>query len=126
MAFALRSLVDVIEELGQPVTDIVLVEGGGRSALWRRILADVLRARIHRNAAPAATLLGGVALAGVGIGAFPNLSVVTGWQETISTDEPDARRAAHYAALHALYGRFYDRTKELFPELVTLAQSPPP
>lgn len=125
VAFAMRNILDVIEEGGQPVTDIISVDGGGRSDVWRRIFADVLRARIHQRAGRSATLLGNVALAGVGVGALSDLSVVEGWQEITSIAEPDPARSAHYAALHGLHRRFYEQTKDLYPELVRLGQAAP-
>ena len=126
VAFAMRTILDVIEEGGQPVTDIISVDGGGRSDVWRAIFADVLRARIHRRAGRSATLLGNIALAGVGVGVFPDLSVVESWQEITSVAEPDPARSGYYAALHALHRRFYQQTMDLYPELVRLGQAAPP
>jgi xylulokinase len=125
VAFAMRTILDVIEDGGQSVTDIISVDGGGRSDVWRQIFADVLRARIHRRAGRSATLLGNVALAGVGVGAFPDLTVVKEWQEIVSVADPDPARSAHYLAMHTLHRRFYEQTKDLYPELVRLGRTAP-
>lgn len=125
VSFALRSLADIIEELGEPVEELVLVEGGAKSGLWRQILADVLGARIHRTATGGATLLGGAAVAGAGIGALGGLSATRGWQERISTETPDPLRAQHYERAHKLFQRLYETTQPLFPELAALAVAAP-
>ncbi len=123
IAFGLRNIVDIITELGVHVTDIVSVDGGGKSAVWRRIFADVFDARVHRYAGRSATQLGNVALAGVGAGVIPDLEVTRSWREIETSDEPDPARVAHYAELHRLYRRFYEGSRDLFPELARLGSA---
>lgn len=124
VAFAMRTLLDVIEEGGQRVNELVSVDGGGSSDLWRQIFADVLRVPIRRTARRSSALLGAAVVAGVGVGLLPDLRVVEQWPRTGSLVEPDPARVARYRELHALHERLYVATTGLSADLAALATQP--
>lgn len=122
VAFAFRHMVEIIEQQGVRIEEVIAVNGGAKSALWRQIFADVLGARIHYYAGGLATLLGDVVLAGVGAGYFSSFDVVKQWQEIVETQEPNPLVGDLYARYYALYRRVYQQLKEQFRELVELGK----
>jgi xylulokinase len=125
VAFGLRAISDIIADHGVHVTDIVSTDGGGKSAVWRGIFADVFDARVHRVSSRSATQLGNAALAAFGVGLIPNLEVTREWRTIEATADPDPDRVAHYERLYHLYRGFYERSKGLYPELVAFGESEP-
>jgi xylulokinase len=122
VAFGFRHMAEIIEQQGVKIEEIIAVNGGAKSPLWRQIFADVLNARIHYYLGGVATLLGDVILAGVGTGQFSGFEVVREWLEIAETQEPDAEAHALYARYYTLYRKFYLQLKEQFKELVDLGK----
>lgn len=123
VAFAFRHMVEIIEQQGVAIEEVIAVNGGARSPLWRQIFADILNARINYYVGGAATLLGDVTLAGIGAGFFPGFEVVNEWQEIVETQEPNSKLGDLYARYYALYRQIYLQLKEQFIELVELGKS---
>jgi D-xylulose kinase len=122
VAFGFRHMAEIIEQQGVKIEEIIAVNGGAKSPLWRQIFADVLNARIHYYLGGVATLLGDVILAGVGTGHFSGFEVVKEWLEIAKTQEPDTEAHALYAKYYTLYRKFYLQLKEQFKELVDLGK----
>jgi xylulokinase len=122
VAFGFRHMAEIIEQQGVKIEEIIAVNGGAKSPLWRQIFADVLNARIHYFLGGVATLLGDVILAGVGTGQFSGFEVVREWLEIAKTQEPDTEAHALYAKYYTLYRKFYLQLKEQFKELVDLGK----
>lgn len=122
VAYAFRHMIEIVEERGGRVDEIVAVNGGARSALWRQIFADVLGARIKHYPGGAATLLGDVALAGVGIGCFRNFDVVRHWQHIVETNEPRPEVHTLYRDYYTLFRHTYAQLQSQFKQLAELGQ----
>ena len=73
VAFSLRDTLSLFEELEIPVTQIRLGGGGARGSLWRQIQADVYGRPVELLAAEEGGAFGAALLAGVGIGAWPDV-----------------------------------------------------
>jgi xylulokinase len=110
VAFGLRDCLDLLTPLSIPVERVRLSGGGARSALWRQILADVLRMEVATVNVTQGAAFGAAVLAGVGEGVFENVgdaarSIV---RETGTTSPgPDADR----------YHGAYERYRALYPAL---------
>jgi D-xylulose kinase len=122
VAFGFRHMAEIIEQQGVKIKEIIAVNGGAKSPLWRQIFADVLNARIHYYLGGVSTLLGDVILAGVGTGQFSGFEVVREWLEIAETQEPDAEAHALYAKYYTLYRKIYLQLKDQFKELVDLGK----
>jgi xylulokinase len=66
VAFSLKDTFTIFEELNGPVKKIRLGGGGARSALWRRIQADIYGREVEILAAEEGAAFGAAILAGVG------------------------------------------------------------
>ncbi len=121
VAYALYDSFRLIRETNRRInTPIVLNEGGAKSALWRRIITDVLDEPTvlvkRRTGAP----YGDAILAGVAAGVFEDFSVARQWTELIEPMEPDPERHDRYMDYFALYKDLYGHLKEDFRALADL------
>ena len=108
VAFSLRDCFRVLEGMGLPVTEIRLIGGGAKSAIWSRIVCDVFGRRLLRPALCDASF-GAALLAGVGVGIFPDpRAAVTRCLQIADAIEPDLGTHAKYAELFENYVKVHD------------------
>jgi xylulokinase len=121
VAYSQRDCLEVFREMGVPVSDMTVTGGGGRSKLWRKMLADLYGCPVHTLAADEGGALGVALLAGVGAGVFRSVeeacdAVVK--KETALQPDPAAGKA--YAPYFKLYKELYLDMKESFKKLSSL------
>ncbi len=111
-AFALRDLVDRLDELGLAGDRVRVLGGGARDAIWPQIKADVTGRVMERLVEPEATALGGAVLAAVGAGWYPDVAIAAAASARIAPElaEPDPAR-------HRLYDDAYARYRAIFDAL---------
>jgi xylulokinase len=118
VAFGLKDGLDLMTGAGLPAPAQIRASGGGtRSALWRQILADVLRAEIVSVATEEGAAYGAGLLAGVGSGWFD--SVEAACTQVVEV-RPSASRSAEtdaYADRHRLYRDLYPALSPTFNQL---------
>ena len=100
-----------VEAATTPVTELVVMGGGSKSALWCQILADALGKPIVRTESSEATALGAGILGAVSAGFFADYESATAAMVRLGERfEPGRRRAA--------YQRLYDEVyRGLYPSL---------
>ncbi len=87
-----------------PITELTLTGGGARGDVLSQILADVLGTPLHRlDNVESATSIAAAVIAGVGVGAFKDFSVVDQFVKKEKTFRPDLSNK-----------KVYDRQKRLF------------
>ncbi len=115
VAYAYRHHVEVLEARGHRVERFLVMDGGAKSPLWRRILASVLETPVahlvggERGSAYGVAFLAGVA---VGLWGFAHLK-----REVAGITEPEADWIPVYRRLYPLYREVYRRLKDLYPRL---------
>jgi xylulokinase len=111
VAFSLKDTLEIFRELDIPVRQVRLAGGGARSALWRRIQADVfgLPCALLKNTEGAA--YGAALLAMSGTGQFA--SVEEACRRCVAVEEDIAADAV----ASARYAELYQRFVALYPEL---------
>lgn len=116
VAFGLRDSFRLMQEAGLTAVDQVRLSGGGaQSALWRRILADVLGTALRPVATTEAAAYGAALLAGVGVGAWPDVPSACAEVVTVEAPiEPDSGQAAAYDARYDAYGKLYPALRPFF------------
>lgn len=101
IALSLRHSLEVLREHGATLDEVVAVNGGARSALWRQILCDALGAPLaylpDGEGAPAGAAL----LAGLGAGALAGVAAAKAWRGRLVRHTPDPERGAMYTAMLA-------------------------
>ena len=117
VTFNLASSVDIFRELGVDLTDMVMVGGGAKGALWRQIAADAFGVTILRpNLLDEATSTGAAVIAGVGAGIFPDFSAVDRFIKIIDRTAPISENQAIYRKNRTLFDKVYKALEPLFPE----------
>lgn len=103
IAMNLDLILKAQQEKGQ-ITELVLTGGGAKGDVLAQILADVLGVTLHRlDHVESATSIAAAVIAGVGVGAFEDFSVVNQFVKQEKTFEPDFGKK-----------EVYDRQKRLF------------
>jgi xylulokinase len=121
VTYSLQDCVSILEEMGVGFETMLACGGGGRSPLWRGMLADMFGYPVETSTSSEAPALGAAILAGVGAGLFPSVQVACA--QLIRQEnhvDPDAERHQEYRRYYALYRRLYPA---LATEFKTLAQT---
>ncbi len=122
VSYSQRQCLDVLKELGIAPSEIRICGGGGNSALWRQMLADILECSVLRTNQSECAALGAAILAGVGCGIFPDLA--QGCERALQiTDEHRAEQSAAtaYRSMYSIYENLYPNLKESFHALYSLS-----
>jgi len=118
VAFAIRDSFEVARALGLDIRASKLCGGGGKSPLWRKIMANVLNIRIDVPSAEEGPGYGGAMLAMVGCGAYASVKdCADALVSVASSVEPDPNIAARYEAQYRKFSRIYPALKAVFPEI---------
>ncbi|MBQ4050991.1 MAG: xylulokinase [Oscillospiraceae bacterium] len=121
VAFSLNDCKNIIGGMGVPVDDMMACGGGGRSPLWRQMLADLYGCPVKTVDSKEGPALGVAILAMVGAGEYA--SVAEACRAIIRTDkvqEPVAGNSEAYAPVYELYTKIYPALKENFAALQKL------
>ncbi|MDR0293582.1 MAG: xylulokinase, partial [Oscillospiraceae bacterium] len=73
VAYSLRDCVEVLRGMGVRTSEMLACGGGGTSALWRQMLADLFGCHVRTAASREGPALGAAILAGVGAGLYPSV-----------------------------------------------------
>lgn len=117
VSLALRSVLDVIRETRE-VAALRLIGGGGHSAFWRQMLADICGTPVQALSIRAgdATSLGAAMAAGVGVGIFRDLADAARRVSVEGTVAPNEALGALYERRFALYASLYPALRGAFAE----------
>jgi len=104
-----------------PFRQMMATGGGGRSPMWRQMMADVFDCPIVTSGNKEGPALGVAILAGVGAGIYSGIPAAC--KKIISENEPqlpDKARHAEYGAYYELYREVYGQLKGQFKKLAAL------
>ena len=118
VAFAIRDSVEVARSLGITIQSSKICGGGAKSALWKRILANVLNVTLESPVSEQGPGMGGAMLAMVACGAYATVEqVCEKFVQVASTVEPEPSLVAKYEKRYQQFRRIYPACKELFAVL---------
>ena len=104
VALELRLALDALRTLAPVSGEMLVVGGGSRSKLWRQIYADVYNLRIvNTNIDQQAAALGATALAAVGLGLWPDFSIIYRIHQVEDVTDPISGNNAVYERLLPLF-----------------------
>lgn len=116
VALGFRHHIEVAREIGYPVTRVLASDGGARSIVWMRTVADVIQMPVHLLAGHPGSCLGAAFVAGMGIGVFGGWREIERFVTPAGTIEPDAANARCYDDLYRHYRATYERLRPGFIE----------
>lgn len=123
VTYGLRDSLEIMRELGLRAEQVRVAGGGGRSVLWRQILADTFGADIVTTNVEEGTSFGAALLAGVGSGVYE--SVERACDQTIritSKISPDEKRIRLYDGYYKIYRALYKVLKPSFDEIAEIVR----
>ena len=121
VTYSLRDGLSIMHELGVPTTDIRATGGGGKSAFWRQLQADIYGAPVSTLAAEEGPAYGAALLAGVGTGHFRDTNdAVQRCVRVATTAQPDSTAAAQHDRAYAIYRQLYSHLAADMHALATL------
>ena len=118
VAFAIRDSVEVAKSLGISITSSKICGGGAKSALWKRILANVLNIPLESPESEQGPGMGGAMLAMVACGAYDSVKAVCDrFVRVAAVVEPEPALVAKYEKRYQQFRKIYPACKRLFAEL---------
>lgn len=121
VAYSQRECVDVFREMGVSVEDMAVCGGGGRSRIWRQMLADLYGCPVSTLRVDEGAALGAALLAGVGAGVYTD--VADACAKTVHRGEtypPNQEAHAAYEPYYQLYKQLYRDLRGDFAQLASL------
>lgn len=117
VAFSLFDAFAVLRDLGAAPERIVLAGGGARSAVWRRIMADVFEMPVSPALEPDQSAMGAAITAGAAIGWFDPIEASRRWARLGAPIEPIAENTAVYRELLPIFRGVYPAHQADFQRL---------
>ena len=112
VAFMLREIVEMLDDLGIPTTEVRAMGGGAKSPFWLQMMADVLQQPVAVPECTEAACLGAAILAGAATNVYPSATV--GAEKAVkithrydSNPAPAAAYATAYEAYREVYRKLY-------------------
>ena len=119
VSFALADCLALFDEMGVRVDDMTACGGGGRSPLWRQMLADIFGCPIAEPSVRESAALGAALLGGVGVGLYPSIPAACEAACAVNS-RTMPQRAEDYAPIYALWRELYPALKESFAKIDAL------
>ena len=117
VAFAIRDSVEVARSLGIVIDSSKICGGGAKSPLWKRIMANVLNAKLECLESEQGPGMGGAMLAMVACGEYASVQEVCDkFVKVASVVEPEPELAAKYEKRYQQFKAIYPACKALFAE----------
>jgi xylulokinase len=108
VTYSLRDGINIMHTLGVPTTDIRATGGGGKSAFWCQLQADIYAAPVSTLAAEEGPAYGAALLAGVGTGYFRDVNdAVQRCVRVAATFQPNPDAVAKHNDTYAVYRELY-------------------
>ncbi len=121
VAYSQMDSLAVLSGMGVVPETVLVCGGGGKSPLWRQMLADVFNLPVATTVNTEGPALGVAILAGVGAGLYP--SVQDACRVMIRCNEaqrPIPENVPEYAKVYEIYKRLYGANKDVFKTLAAL------
>lgn len=113
----LSLILDVLR-LQTPVSQIMVLGGGAKGAVWRQMMADIFNTEITVPALlDEAGAMGAAVNAGVGAGIFEDFSAIDRFLDIRSVHLPDKQAAADYLPVKELFNDCYDALRNVFQKM---------
>jgi len=123
VVFSQRDSLEVLREMGVNPQTMLACGGGGRSLLWRQMLADVYGCPVATTVSQEGPALGVAILAGVGAGLYPSVQEACRRFVRINpAQEPSAESSREYERYYQLYRGLYPALKDSYKALAELGE----
>jgi len=118
VVYALRSCLEIFNELDVKTEKVIARGGGSKSSLWRQIQADIFDAEVVKTEVEEEAAFGAALLAGVGVGVYRDLEdACRKTIRTVSSESPEEGRVKIYEEYYSkVYRNLYPSLKNYWTE----------
>ncbi len=121
VSFSLTDCKSILTEMGIEINEMMACGGGGKSKVWRQMLADMYNCNVSTINTSQGPALGVAILAGVGCGIFESVEdACKNHIHTVETNAPIAENTQVYEKYNGLYKKLYSSLKDDFKTLSNL------
>lgn len=120
VAYSQRECLDVFREMGLRVDCMTVCGGGGRSRLWRQMLADNYGCLVNTLKVDEGAALGAALLSGVGAGVYADLEQACQAVVRYNPPQEPSSSAGEYEPYYVLYKKLYPALKPIFERLAEI------
>lgn len=118
VAFAIRDMVEVARSLGIKIGTSKICGGGAKSALWMKIISNVLNIELEVPISEQGPGMGGAMLAMVSCGEYSDVkSVCDKLASVAATVKPEPDLVVKYEARYQQFKKIYPAVKNIFPQI---------
>lgn len=115
VSYSLLDCMEIIKDTGMNPTNVMVSGGGGKSELWRQILADMFNCKVSTNKSSEGPALGVALLAGVGTGVYKDIHEACSIAiSENSVQFPKEENSLVYKRYYEIYKKIYDDLKGTF------------
>jgi xylulokinase len=121
VTFGMRDMLQIMKQMGVPVTQVRGSGGGARSEFWRQMQADIYQSPLVITNAAEGPAYGVALLAGVGTGVWSSVEQACKSSiRSVSKTTANKKRAADYDRSFKIYDKLYGDLKARFAEMAEL------
>jgi len=118
VTYSLKDCLGVLNGMGVDPEQMLACGGGGKSPLWRQMLADVFNCPVATTVNTEGPALGVAILAGVGAGLYPSVQEACRAMIHVNAPQnPIEENVPQYAKVYEVFQKIYPANKEVFKEL---------
>lgn len=118
VAFALRDSFEVARSLGINIEKTKICGGGAKSAVWKKIVANVLGIAVEVPMVEEGPSMGGAMMAAVACGEYESVEACA--EQIVKVKEtvlPEAELTGKYNERYNVFKQLYPALKNVFPKL---------
>ena len=117
----LRVILDAFRTQGLHIDAMRVIGGGARGRLWNQIMADIYGIPIQRlSVLEEATSMGAALVGGVGIGLYPDYSIIERMNETAEVITPNPSAQAVYEQIYPVFNTMYEALVPVYEQIAAL------
>jgi xylulokinase len=121
VTFSLNDCLGILKGMGVAPETMLACGGGGKSPLWRQMLADVMNCPVATTVNTEGPALGVAILAGVGAGLYGSVQEACRAMIKVNPAQaPIPENVPAYAKVYELFRKLYIANKDLFKDLSAL------
>ena len=117
----LRVILDAFRQQGTRIDAMRVIGGGASGRIWNQIMADVYGMPVHRLAIlEEATSMGAALVGGVGVGLYPDFSMIETMNHIAGTVLPDPKAQAIYDRMYPVFNKIYTALVPIYEDIADL------
>lgn len=118
VCYSQKDGLEIINQLGAAPKVVRLSGGGGKSAFWHQLFADIFNVRVATLETQEGSAYGAALLALVGTGEYKSAAeVCASAVKEVSVKDPDPAMAAFYQQRYAIYQSLYPSLKTVYQNI---------